>query len=118
MPRPRKQKMICSMPECSAFGPHDSACGGEAVILSVEEFETVRLIDHEGLDQAQCAEDMGIARSTVQRLYTDARYKIAQSLVGGRMLKISGGDYMLCDKRKDPALCKGCGRHRRHGRAF
>ena len=112
MPRPRKQKMICAMPRCSAFGPQGSSGGGEAVILSVEEFETVRLIDHEQLDQAQCAEIMGVARSTVQRLYTDARYKIAQSLVNGQVLRISGGDYTLCENRS-PDMCRGCGRRRR-----
>jgi hypothetical protein len=30
------------------------------------------------------------------------------------MLKISGGDYTLCAKRKDPSKCEGCRRH--HGR--
>lgn len=115
MPRPRKQKMICAMPTCSTFGPHNANSNGEPVVLSVEEFETIRLIDHERLDQAQCAGEMGVARSTVQRLYTDARNKIAMSIVEGRVLKISGGDYTLCPKRKDPATCAGCGKRHRRG---
>lgn len=118
MPRPRKQKMICSLPRCNAFEPSGAARGSDPVQLSVEEFETIRLIDHENLDQAQCAGEMGVARSTVQRLYTDARQKIAQCLVEGRALVISGGDYTLCDKHSDQSVCGGCRRRQRHGHGF
>jgi len=119
MPRPRKQKLICSLPPCSTFAPSGSTdrSDNEAVLMSLEEYETIRLIDLNDMDQAQCAEEMGVARSTVQRLYMDARRKIAGCIVEGRMLKISGGDYTLCAKRKDPSKCEGCRRHReRHGR--
>ncbi len=118
MPRPRKQKLICSLPPCSTFSPCTSSnrSEGEAVVMSLEEYETIRLIDHLNLDQAHCAEEMGVARSTVQRLYMDARRKIAGSIVEGRKLKISGGDYTLCAKREDPSTCQNCRRYReRHG---
>ncbi len=118
MPRPRKQKLICSLPSCSTFAPCPSSNRneGEAVVMSLEEYETIRLIDLNNMDQAQCAEEMGVARSTVQRLYMDARRKIAGCIVEGRKLKISGGDYTLCAKREDPAKCQNCRRHReRHG---
>jgi predicted DNA-binding protein (UPF0251 family) len=119
MPRPRKQKLICSLPPCNTFAPCGSnGSENEAVLMSLEEYETIRLIDLNDMDQAQCAEEMGVARSTVQRLYMDARRKIAGCIVEGRMLKISGGDYTLCAKRKDPSKCEGCRRHReRHGQS-
>lgn len=116
MPRPRKQKLICSLPRCSAFGPSGSAHGSEVIRLSIEEFETIRLIDHKNLDQALCAQQMGVARSTVQRLYTDARHKIALCLVEGRALIISGGDYALCENHGDENGCDGCRRQHRHRR--
>lgn len=117
MPRPRKPKIICSMPLYNEFGPREAPITGEPVILSVEEYETIRLIDHKGMDQSQCANELGVARSTVQRLYSDARTKIAKSIVTGKHLNISGGDYKLCPKRNNPALCEGCGRRRgRHRR--
>lgn len=117
MPRPRKQKLICGLPACSTFAPCGRHCrDNEIVLMSLEEYETIRLIDLNNMDQAQCAEEMGVARSTVQRLYMDARQKIALCLVEGKMLKISGGDYELCEKRLDPMKCAGCRRHRgRHG---
>ncbi len=61
------------------------------VILSVEEYETIRLIDLEGLEQKECAERMGVARSTVQRMYSHAKTKVADSLANGKVLKIEGG---------------------------
>ena len=117
MPRPRKQKLICAMPSCSTFAPDGSAYSEkDMIVMTIEEYETIRLIDYSHMDQTQCAEEMGIARSTVQRLYTDARRKIADCIVDGLPLKISGGDYMLCAKRKDPLKCEECRRHRgRHG---
>lgn len=108
MPRPRKPKLVCGMPVCNTFGPCGGVCGGEPITMSLEEYESIRLIDHEQLDQTQSAAKMGVARSTVQRLYTDARRKMASSLVDGRMLRIDGGDYALCDKRNDPKVCTGC----------
>lgn len=115
MPRPRKQKLICALPVSSTFAPCGSApAENEAVFMSLEEYETIRLIDYHNLNQTQCAQEMGVARSTVQRLYTDARRKIALCVVDGHMLKITGGDYTLCAKRGDPAKCEGC-RRRRHG---
>lgn len=113
MPRPRKQKMICALPSCNSFAPcGNSADGDDAVFMSIEEYETIRLIDYNNMDQMQCAEELGVARSTVQRLYTDARRKIASCVVDGLPLKITGGDYMLCTKRKDPSKCENCRRHR------
>lgn len=99
------------MPNYRAFGPLKGPINGE-VILSVEEYETIRLIDLEGLEQKECAERMGVARSTVQRMYSHAKTKVADSLANGKVLKIEGGDYILCDTDETP--CPNCNRHR-HG---
>ena len=106
MPRPRKCRRVCALPETVSFGPV-GACPSEQepLIMSVEEFETIRLIDHMGMDQAECAQRMSIARTTVQRIYNDARYKLAEFLVSGRPLTIGGGDFKLCEHR-----CAGCAR--------
>jgi len=118
MPRPRKQKLICRMPACNTFGPFGSACTAEPVSMSLEEYEAIRLIDFENMDQAQCATVMGVARSTVQRLYTDARRKMAECLVGGYILQIGGGDYELCERRANPDNCAHCCKRGHHGRPF
>ncbi|MGI5970181.1 MAG: DUF134 domain-containing protein [Oscillospiraceae bacterium] len=98
MPRPRKRRKVCSLPVNRRFGPLESSGNGEeAVCMTVDEYETIRLIDLEGLTQEECAEKMNIARTTVQGIYNEARKKIAKSLVEGKELCIEGGEYRLCE---------------------
>ncbi len=112
MPRPRKWRKVCCLPESNLFGPLNSPnLESEITIMTVEEYETIRLIDLEGLMQEECADRMNVARTTVQRIYNDARKKLAEALVNGNVLKIEGGDYKLCEESKK---LYGCGRCRRH----
>ncbi|MEN6351272.1 MAG: DUF134 domain-containing protein [Syntrophomonas sp.] len=114
MPRPRKWRKVCCMPESNRFGPLNAIPVNDfCVVMSVEEYETIRLIDLQGFTQEECAEKMSIARTTVQRIYNDARKKLADSLVNGKVLRIEGGDYQLCDGREDYCDCGGCIKHRR-----
>ncbi len=96
MPRPRKWRHVCCMPACAQFGPVGAAAA-ECVVMTVDEYETIRVIDLEGASQEQCAVRMGIARTTVQGIYIAARRKLAEVLVYGRTLRIEGGDYKLCE---------------------
>lgn len=96
MPRPCKRRRVCGHPSCGRFGPAEQAHGQPEVLMGLDEFETIRLIDLEGLTQEQCAAQMNVARTTVQAIYGTARRKLAQCLVNGRALVIEGGDYELC----------------------
>ena len=98
MPRPTKCRRVCCMPGTVEFAPVDSSCERAAVELTVDEYETIRLIDKEGLSQEECGRRMEIARTTVQQIYTSARKKLADMLVDGLPLKICGGQYRLCDE--------------------
>ena len=114
MPRPRKWRKVCCMPESNCFGPLNATLNHNYfVIMTVDEYETIRLIDLQGFTQEECAEKMDIARTTVQRIYNDARKKLADSLVNGKVLRIEGGDYQLCDGREELCDCGGCNKHRR-----
>ena len=64
---------------------------GLTVILSLDEFEAVRLLDYEHLSQIQAARQMRVHRSTVSRIISSAREKIAKALVDINTLKIEGG---------------------------
>ncbi|HHV26146.1 DUF134 domain-containing protein [Anaerosalibacter bizertensis] len=118
MPRPRKRRRVCSLPNFKVFGPLNGTINqDDFILLTVDEYEVIRLIDLEGLEQEQCAERMDVARSTVQRMYSNAKKKIADSLINGKILKIEGGDYVLCDanhKKCSPCF-GGRHRHRRNG---
>jgi predicted DNA-binding protein (UPF0251 family) len=52
--------------------------------MTIDEYETIRLIDLEKLTQEECATQMNISRTTVQGIYDVARKKIAESLVNGK----------------------------------
>jgi len=106
MARPRKYKRVCCMPEVTSFGPLNGEEQLEDICMSVEEYEVIRMMDYENNTQEECALAMGVARSTVQRIYDDARKKIADSLVNGKPLKIEGGDYKLCSEYDDDLPCK------------
>lgn len=117
MPRPRKQKKICGMPKIEAFSPTGVHQEGDAVTMSVEEYEAIRLIDYEDLTQEECAEVMSVARSTIQRIYMDARKKLADCIINGKELVIRGGHYTICSAKTDQTYCSGCNKFRnRHGR--
>ena len=94
MPRPRIKRHVYGLPSYSAFGPKGTR-NTDIVIMSIEEYETIRLIDDMNLNQAQCAEEMGIGRTTAQRIYNNARSKIASCLVYGKTLQFEGGDYTI-----------------------
>ncbi|NLC96675.1 MAG: DUF134 domain-containing protein [Erysipelotrichaceae bacterium] len=113
MARPRKWRKVCCLPISNRFGPLDASENiDNHIIMSVDEYETIRLIDLNGFTQEECATQMNIARSTVQGIYVMARKKIADSLVNGKILIIKGGDYKLCDN--DEESCgRGCHKHRR-----
>lgn len=101
MPRPRKSRRVCHFPKILSFLPGESTGENAPILLTVDEYETIRLIDREGFSQEDCGERMGIARTTVQLIYTSARKKLAEMLVDGRQLQIAGGDYRLCDGAQD-----------------
>lgn len=67
--------------------------------LSVEEAETIRLKDLEGLEQGKCAAKMNISRTTFQRLLGSARQKIAQALLTGMAIRIGGGNFEMAAYR-------------------
>lgn len=112
MPRPKKFRKVCCMPKCQEFIPLHQPENDKAVVLTVDEYEAVRLIDKEGFSQEESSAYMHIARTTVQQIYTNARKKIATALVDGCVLRIEGGDYKLCDGLEHSCGCGGCKRHR------
>ena len=107
MSRPTKCRRVCRFPETLEFFTMGETLG-EPVILTVDEYETIRLIDKEGLSQEDCGTQLGVGRTTVQKIYETARRKIADALVLGRSLKIEGGDFYLCNGNSEFCYQKSC----------
>lgn len=112
MARPCKFKKVCRMPESLGFEPIKNKSKGE-VILTVDEYEAVRLADYLAYTQEESAAFMKVARTTFQRVYENARAKLAKALIEGLSIKIQGGNYVLCDGNEPVCKCKGknCQKH-------
>lgn len=113
MPRPMKWRKVCSLPISNRFGPIGLQSDIESrVKMTVDEYETIRLIDFEGFTQEECANQMSVARTTVQGIYNEARKKIAETLVESKELLIEGGEYRLCESFTESCNNGACRRHR------
>jgi len=99
MVRPRLCRRIFSEPNITYFKPKGIPLGElEESILTIDEFEAVRLKDLEGLEQEECAKKMNISQPTFHRLVLSARKKVADSIVNGKALKIEGGNFKIIGK--------------------
>ncbi len=111
MVRPRKHRCIEGLPSSFVYKPAGVPVRGlEWVELNIDEFESIRLLDHLGLDQIEAAEKMGVSRPTVTRIYAAARKKIADALTLGMAIRIQGD----MDAPMLP-LCPRAGMGRGHG---
>ncbi|MBU2101025.1 DUF134 domain-containing protein [Candidatus Micrarchaeota archaeon] len=96
MVRPRCLRRVFSNPEVTFFKPAGIKMRDLVeVIVSVDEFEAVRLKDLENLDQEDCAKKMNISQPTFHRLILSARKKIADAIVKGKAIRIEGGNFKL-----------------------
>lgn len=105
MARPSRCRRVCAEPGCRGFVPQTTG-NVEEVVLTVDEYEVIRLIDYEKKTHEQCAAQMDVSRTTITETYERARFKIADSLVNGKALSISGGHYRVCRGSWE----YGCGR--------
>ena len=93
--RPKRCRRVCKEPIFTNFASKNID-NPQDVVLSVDEYEVIRLVDLEKLSHEECAKNMDISRTTVTEIYESARYKIAECLVRGKELVISGGHYCIC----------------------
>jgi len=82
-------------------------------VLTMDEFEAVRLKDLLSLPQEECAKKMNISQPTFHRLVIQARKKLADAIVNGRAIKIEGGNYKMVQPR---GMRRGIGQGRGRGR--
>lgn len=105
MPRPQKSRTVDSMPNSDGLIPafYCAENNNKEIFLTVDEFETIRLIDYQKLTQEQCAESMNVSRSTVAAMYEAARFKLADALLNEKPLLIGGGNFTLSKDQRNLA---------------
>jgi predicted DNA-binding protein (UPF0251 family) len=98
MPRPQRCRHVCALPQSDKFGPEGvDRSNIDTIIMTIDEYEVIRLIDLVGLTQEQCAAQIHVARTTVTGIYETARRKLADALVHGKNLLIEGGHIKICE---------------------
>jgi predicted DNA-binding protein (UPF0251 family) len=95
--RRRGRRWISELPQVRCFLP-DGCPRTEAVCLTLEELEAVRLVDLLELEQEEAASYMGISRKALWNDLSSARKKISTALVYGMGILIEGGSYILREK--------------------
>ena len=89
MARPKKVRLVCGNPKAYYFKPRGIPIFGlEEVSLALDELETLRLADEEGLYHDQAALRMKISRATFGRILRETRRKVATSIIQGKALRI------------------------------
>ena len=122
MPRPKQDRKISIPPLMKGFKPFGIPRRMlSSVSLLYDEYEAIRLLDYEGMNQDQAAVQMNVSRPTLTRIYEKARKTIAQALVEGKMIMIEGGNvqfdrawyrcrrcYKLIGGLENHVHCKDC----------
>jgi predicted DNA-binding protein (UPF0251 family) len=106
MPRRKKCRNLEGPPCCNGFKPKGiPAVFLKKVVLSLDEFESIRLADYLNLEHEEASQKLGISRSVFTRLVDGARKKVSKVLVEGCELVIEGGEYHFENKI---FRCKDC----------
>ena len=89
--RPRIRRRLSESGMLRCYGPRcEIPTEVETVVLLPEEIEVIRLIDLEGMEQEEAASFLGVSRRTVWKDLHDARRKVADALVHGKMIEVAG----------------------------
>ena len=106
MPRPCKCRKISSPPLMQGFKPFGiTSVPVTSVNMSLEEFESFRLVNYQKKSQDEAAVMMQVSRPTFTRIYNRALSHIAVAFAEGRQLLIEGGNFQL---ENDWYRCRKC----------
>jgi predicted DNA-binding protein (UPF0251 family) len=99
--------MIGRLPDNTYFTPKGiPASELKETVLTLDEYEALKLADYEQRYQEQAAEAMHISRQTFGRIIESAHYKIAAALILGHAIRIEGGEIAIRGNMK--AICRHC----------
>lgn len=106
MGRPEKYRLIDKPPLMKGYKPFGIPISKlNQINLSFEEYEAIRLVIYENLQQKEAAISMNISRPTLTRIYNRALNKVATAFIEGSAIIFEGGNYKLS---KNWHRCKKC----------
>ena len=104
--KPRKKRNVLFPPHVLYFKPQGIPMVNlDIVVLTVDEYEAIRLADYEKLKHEEAAKEMNISRPTFTRLLESAHNKISDAIINGKAIRIEGGDFNFLGKRYQ---CRNC----------
>ncbi len=99
--RPKKVRFIQKMPNIVQFSPRGKPGRPDEIELTLDQFEAIKLADHQEFDQSQGAVAMRISRASFGRILREARKKLADALVNGKSIRIHMGDVQVGVRSKE-----------------
>lgn len=98
MPNRRRYRRIEGPPRMEGYKPFGVPMRElKSVVMSLEEYEALRLADYENLTHEEAAKKMNISRPTFTRLYDKSRKNVAKAFVEGKAIVIRGGTFIAGD---------------------
>ena len=89
MPRPCIKRRVRGRPSSCYFKPAGVRLNElSEIILELPEFEAIRLVDLEGIEQSKAGQMMGISQPTLSRLLGSARKKLSEAIIKGKAIRI------------------------------
>ena len=100
--RPKKYRIVQKDPRINQFSPRGKPGRPDEAVLTMDEFEAIRLADFEGHSQEKAAKSMRISQETFSRVLNKARRQVADAIVNGKIIKIQGGYYVTISRQNPP----------------
>lgn len=107
MVRPQRRRCVRGNPDFDYFKPNNLKNLKES-ILTIEEFEALKLKDYENFQEKDAAVKMEISQPTFNRLYNQAKKKLVKAIVEGLAIKIEGGNYKMPNRDGTGPKGEGC----------
>ena len=102
--RPKKYRRIHKDPKICRFSPRGKAGRPDEIDLTMDEYESVRLVDYLGKRQKEAAMLMHISQQTFSRILNRARRAVADMVVNGKIMRIQGGVYVLSTSKQNDEI--------------
>lgn len=99
--RPKKVRYIQRMPKVTMFSPRGKPGRPDEILLSIDQYEALKLADYQGFDQTQGAIVMKVSRPSFGRILRSARKRVADALINGKTIKIGIGDTQIGVRSKE-----------------
>ena len=111
MARPKKRRCCRRYNADRVFKPRGIPMGKlESRVLSLDQFEALRLCDMDRLDQEEAGQLMGVSRGTIQRLLYSARQQLVEAIISNNAIIVNLEESEACYAGMHSSQRKGRGR--------